>query len=167
MRAPLLFTLAIACITPIRAAVFDLALDFSNIANPNGVWSYRAADGTLFGVNNAITAGDWGPDFSGAQTRWNSGGMTGIAESTGNTSMDFPAGSVGGFSGFMVQFTMPFAGTANIDEFLWMMRDLGRTQDVAIKLVSVPFTSTNSIFSCGVGTSSLSLFEFFSVTGLL
>src|SRR5690348_10670279 len=112
MRAGLLLGLALAVLTPLDAAVYDLAADFSNVSNPNGPWSLRAADGTLFGLHQSDVAGtSWAGDYTGVQPRWtlstNPNDPPGIAESTGNTALDFPSGSVGGHSGFMIQFTMP------------------------------------------------------------
>jgi hypothetical protein len=122
------------------ATVYDLKTDWSDVANPNGSWSYREG-------NNALPhANDWqglAGDFTGVQPAW-------ARSETGNTNLPAwmkiasPAGIVTGwqlgdivthstddFNGVgsgpsNVIWTSPINGKIDVSGGVWMGRDIGR-----------------------------------------
>jgi hypothetical protein len=137
--------------------VYDLASDWSDSTNPNGVWQYGTLSPSLvftpfpIHVNNYINVGP--PAFTGDQPAWtdtvntgNNGSPQGLAKSVGNSLFDFPAGSVGGHTPassdyLAVQWTAPAAGTIDLSGSVWMWRDLGRHEALSL------FANDNALIS--------------------
>ncbi|OJY38154.1 MAG: hypothetical protein BGP06_17150 [Rhizobiales bacterium 65-9] len=131
-----------------HAAIYDLAADWSDASNPNGVWTYREGSNALGHVS------DWyGSTLysSGtAQPAWATGVATGAflpavfkATSGGADNRisccganqnflkgDIVAHTTDGFNGaafgtFNILFTAPSDGTADISGLLWNARIIG------------------------------------------
>lgn len=128
--------------------VYDLASDWSDTNNPNGVWQYGTLSPSLvftpfpLHVNDYVNVGP--PAFTGDQPAWtdtvntgNNGTPQGLAKSLGISLFDFPAGSVGGHTPdssdyLAVQWTAPAAGTIDLSGSVWMWRDLGRHEALSL-----------------------------------
>jgi hypothetical protein len=122
------------------ALVYDLKTDWSDLANPNGPWSYRE------GTNVLPHVADWqglSGDFTGVQPSW-------ARAETGNTNLPpwmkivSPAGipndwqfgdivthSTDSFNGIgsglsNVIWTSPLNGKIDVSGGVWMGRDIGR-----------------------------------------
>ena len=128
--------------------VYDLASDWSDTNNPNGVWQYGTMSPSLVFTPFAIHVNDYvnvgPPAFTGDQPAWtdtlntgNNGTPQGLAKSVGNSLFDFPAGLVGGHTPassdyLAVQWTAPAAGTIDLSGSVWMWRDLGRHEALSL-----------------------------------
>jgi hypothetical protein len=128
--------------------LYDLASDWSDSNNPNGVWQYGTMSPSLvftpfpIHVNDYINVGP--PAFTGDQPAWtdtantgNNGTPQGLAKSIDISLFDFPAGSVGGHTPassdyLAVQWTAPGAGTIDVSGGVWMWRDLGRHEALSL-----------------------------------
>lgn len=122
-----------ASVQPAHAVViYDLAADWSDSSNPNGVWSYNDSGGT------AVTPfqSDWdNTHFNYTQGAWaststsvpmwaksvnpNGDGLTG---GDSGKNLDWPSGRVGTHGPSAVTWTSPIAGIIDITGGLWMMR---------------------------------------------
>jgi hypothetical protein len=159
------------------AIVFDLKTDWSDLANPNGPWSYREGNNVLPHV------ADWqglSGDFTGVQPAW-------ARAQTGNTNLPpwmkivSPAGvpndwqfgdivthSTDNFNGIgsgpsNVIWTSPLTGNIDVSGGVWMGRDIGRGNhwDISLNGISLtggdifsgdPFNRSNPFaFSAGSG----------------
>nr|AIE90234.1 hypothetical protein [uncultured marine thaumarchaeote AD1000_01_F04] len=138
--------------------MYDLEADWSDTANPNGVWSYNE------GGNPLPHVAAWEPGFFAvAQPAW---ALSGTANNripnwfqlrAGNEgSLDWQAGDilihtrdnangVGNGEG-NVTWTSPSDGVVDINGAVWMARDIGRSNDWTLYLNDVPLTDGN-IFS--------------------
>ncbi len=121
---------------------YDVTADWSDKANPNGVWSYRAGGADLPHVDDWQSSG-----FSSDQPGWATGEETGEAfipfwfRSIGAELFvhDWIAGDVvvhttdagnGGANGpATLRWTSPVRGVVTIDGAVWMGRDIGRGND--------------------------------------
>lgn len=138
---------AVALPRPAHAAViYDLATDWSDSSNPNGVWSYDDSAGTA--ITNHLA--DWEPDhslhFASAQPAWAAAKydlaghipMWAQADNAASTSnwnpFDWPTGVVGTHGPSALTWTSPFAGTVDITGGLWVMRNISRVMDWDISL---------------------------------
>ncbi len=146
--------------SPSAAAVYDLKTDWSDVANPNGPWSYREGNNLLPHVN------DWqglSGDFTGVQPAW-------ARNETGNMNLPpwmkivSPAGvvndwqfgdivthSTDDFNGIgagpsNVIWTSPLYGTIDVSGAVWMGRDIGRGNHWDISLNGISLTG-GDIFS--------------------
>lgn len=137
-------------LVPFAAAgtTYDLAADWSDTSNPNGVWKYGTLSPshvfTAFSihVNDYVNVGP--PAFTGNQPAWtdsvntgNNGSPEGLAKSVGNSLFDFPTGMVGGHtpasSNYLaVEWTAPAAGKIDLSGSTWMWRDLGRHEAISL-----------------------------------
>lgn len=157
VRAAAALCLALASLAPVLAINYDLAADWSDVVNPNGVWAYGTVSGGIFSafpthVPNYINVGP--AAFSGNQPAWNNGTQTGnngnpqgLAKSVGNSLFDLPAGRVGGHTpvsgatALAVQWTAPGAGTIDVSGGTWMWRDLNRTETIGLSVKGNPLFS--------------------------
>ncbi len=123
-----------------QAATYNLNADWSDLLNPNGVWTYREGANALPHVN--AFQGLSG-DFASAQPAWarfdtGSSNIPSWFKSTAtvNVPHDWLAGDVvmhstDGFNGIgsgagNVIWTSPINGLATISGNVWMGRDIGR-----------------------------------------
>ena len=170
-----IFTLLALVAQPCSAA-WDLATDWSDLANPNDVWSYR-------GGSNVLTThqSSWQPgNFSAAQPAWaaaasgnnsipawfQSNGAVAFQPSTTtpDPTYDAPVGSVithtvDSFNGndanvSNVLWTSPVAGTVTISGGTWQARkSLGRSNDWALLVNGAVITggslTSNDAFTSG------------------
>jgi hypothetical protein len=146
--------------------VYDLASDWSDSTNPNGVWQYGTMSPSLgftpfpIHVNDYINVGS--PAFTGNQPAWtdtvdtgSNGSPQGLAKSVGNSLFDFPSGLVGGHTPassdyLAVKWTATAAGTIDLSGSVWMWRDLGRHEALSLFVnnsaliggVAIPVRST-------------------------
>ena len=134
-----------------HAAIFDLKNDFSNVNNPNGVWSFTAGTTALTHfsaptdpTNNlhlAFTSGVW----AAANSSFNSSVMRttgGPALTTGYTANDFALGDVllhstnpGTGADLFIKWTAPQAGTLTYTGGAWYAHSpVNRSQDFSLAL---------------------------------
>jgi hypothetical protein len=115
-----------------NAVTYDLTADWSDVVNPNSVWSYNGNDGTPLTTNIA----DWDPTnvfFGSAQPAWAANTFNGsghvpmwFKRTSDVTTLDIPVGVVGmhGSEGGIVaqvgvSWTSPINGTADITGGIW------------------------------------------------
>jgi hypothetical protein len=157
---------------------YDLASNWSDVLNPNGVWSYGVVNFSLppgtdnFELLTSHTS-NWnaGGDFTSPQAAWVlPSSPVGIAKSTGVSTWDFPVGRVGMHTAFDathnatgVRWTAPTTTTVSLSGGAWMWRDFGRTQrmtliknSTAIFAVDIPQPSSgvNSASPLTLGTAA-------------
>jgi len=140
---------------PAQATVYDLAADFSNASNPNGVWSFTWG-GTLahygqpstFNALNAVaTNGYWGTgtDFFSAPFILQA---TASGSTIGYTDQDFLAGDVlvhgaNDGSAVFINWTAPADGTIDLTSSLWYAHSLvARSQGIFVTLGGNPLGNT-------------------------
>lgn len=149
---------------PARATVYDLANDFSNASNPNGVWSFTwggplahyGQPGTFNSLNAVATNGYWGTgaDFFTAPFILQA---TGNGSTIGYTDQDFLAGDVlvhgpNDGSAVLINWTAPADGTIDLTSSLWYAHSLvARSQDIFVTLGGNPLG--NSTVTNGDGRS--------------
>lgn len=149
------------------AASHDLAADWSDASNPNGVWSYRSGSTVLAGV------ADWTPlTEPTVQPAWAPGQsipawFRSVADNP--EGMDFLTGDVVVHSAGVAEFSANVLWTSPIDSFIvirgaaWMVRDLGRSNNW-ILLHNGVVLSAGSVFS-GDPYSRISPFNFADGSG--
>jgi len=157
-------TLAVACLAigslvgsaASQAATYNLATDYSNTANPNGVWSYlydgnpltHQASPTANGnpLIPAIPAGGYfstGPDLNSNTPDVLKAAVNG--SSAGETDLDFLAGDIVVHSpnvaskALSIVWTAPSAGTiSNLSLALWYAHStVSRSNDVTFSVAGV------------------------------
>ena len=142
------------------ATAYDLKTEWSDAANPNGVWTYREGANALPHVASwQSTLGGWSVAQPGwAKSENGSDRLPFWFNSNGSETFahDFLAGDIvvhttdpanGVGSGVAnVIWTSPDAGTASITGGVWMGRDIGRANDWQILKNGAPLTG-GSIFS--------------------
>ena len=146
----------------VHAETWDLARDWSDAANPNGVWSYEQAPDlsqaksttvatqsgeirvltldaasstgrTLLDKPVAQWLGAGNADFpKGDQPAWTAGGIPGVFRSTGASAHDMPKNRVGIHAPTVIRWTAPRQMIVDITGGVWMPRDLGRINGVTI-----------------------------------
>ncbi|MBI4585222.1 MAG: DUF1553 domain-containing protein [Planctomycetes bacterium] len=114
--------------------VFDLAADFSDGNNPNGVWSYERADaaGLLSTHMGNFVLGE--KDFPNRnQPGWqasNTAFVPGLAKAldplANGTSHDLPKGCIFGHGPLLIRWQAPKDGVIDILGSAWMPRDINR-----------------------------------------
>ena len=148
----LLGTVAAICLgsaaLPAHAALYDANADWSDVSNPNGVWSYRE------GSNLLPHVADWTPlGASPAQPAWAPGTAAGdflpaifkatsahedwlVGDLVIHTTDD--ANGAGNGVGNLL-FTAPSSGTASINGLLWNAREISdRPQAYTLFLNGLP-----------------------------
>ncbi|MDQ2800878.1 MAG: hypothetical protein M3Y13_14700 [Armatimonadota bacterium] len=173
-------TLAALGLTPrVNAQTYNLAADWSDTSNPNGVWQYGTFDGTPSSftpfpdhVSAYINVGP--PAFSGNQPAWtdtlntgNNGSPEGLAKSVGNalSGFDFPVGRVGGHTpasskSLAIQWTAPAAGTVDLSGGTWMWQDIGRVETISLFDNGTALFQNVAIPSQASGVNSSKTFTF-------
>ena len=132
----------------VNAESWDLARQWSDAKNPNGVWSYEQAPNLSGSFTTVATQSgeqriyqidpkemenvrllseridEWlEPDFSGPQGVWRvPGGIPGLCQSAGLSNFDFPKGRIGGHSPFLVRWTAPKKTTVDVKGAVWSWR---------------------------------------------
>lgn len=145
--------------------VYDLATDWSDVANPNGVWSYNGDGGPPI----TTQLPDWDPSsvfFGSAQPAWAANTFQDAGHVpvwfkrvTDSTTLDIPIGVVGmhGSEGFTVaqvgvSWTSPIEGTVDITGGIWQAikgpdasggNHANRNSDWNIRLNSTDLTGGN------------------------
>ncbi len=124
-------------VTPPAPARFDLAADFSEVANPNGPWSFRAGDALVPAFQDAwgFIADQRAWAFSAQENGFTPAFMRVESVDTGFTDAalgDFVVhsqdeGSGAGFGVSRIVFTSPRAGHVDVSGALWPARDIGRS----------------------------------------
>jgi hypothetical protein len=132
-----LFLLAIVSIAPlaVSSTIYDLRSDWSDISNPNGVWTYRAGSVTIPSLAGGFLPGEFGPN----QAAWAytpDGGFAvwlktnGTPNAYGQFPYDLMPGDVvvdtaypgmGGVAN--VIWTSPLAGTLDYSGNIWLAFD--------------------------------------------
>lgn len=159
------------------ATTYDLVVDWSDSANPNGPWSYNE------GANPLSHVSGWqglAGDFTSAQPAWARGpvGNTNLpcwfkSSATVGVTHDWQTGDVlthttDGFNGIgsgsaNVTWTSPGNGSVNISGAVWMGRDIGRGNHWTLSHNGVTLTQ-GDIFS-GDAYSRSNPFNFASGSG--
>src|SRR4051812_5288675 len=117
-------------------AVYDLTAQWSDVSNPNGVWSYNSGSGPLPSV---IRASD---PWTTPQKSW--GDLPGWFRSNGTEQFahDWQAGDVITHTGTsVIKWTAPIDGLAAVTGAVWPMRDIGRFNRWDILLNGTSLTS--------------------------
>jgi hypothetical protein len=131
-------------LTPVRAdTIFDLAVDWSDVANPNGVWSYNHGSNPIT-THQSVYAPH---DFQVPQPAWAAapggiGHTPSWYKSVGLVSIDptydIPVGRVGGHASDGASFnldpanitwTSPLNGVVTVSGGAWMGKNQGRSAD--------------------------------------
>ena len=173
--AALVFTLL--AVTRVAALTNDLKADWSDVANPNGPWSYREGNNLLPHVSVWQSG-----DFVSAQPAWSRAESGQIiipawfksSGTLGNPLIyDWLAGDIvihttdaanGIGSGLgNVTWTSPLAGYINLSGALWMGRDIGRGNHWTLSKNGVALTD-GDVFS-GDAYSRASPFSFAAGSG--
>lgn len=162
---------AMGFVTPwLGAQTWDLKTNWSDAANPNGVWSYNA-NGTAFTQHtNKLTSDPFTPD----QPAWYDGSYWVWFKSTATSAPpgEWQNGDVIthtiSYSGYTdVTWTSPFAGTIDISGSVWATRDIGRSNNWS--LYKDPATSATFLTGGTVGSgdaySRSSPFQFSTGSG--
>ncbi len=160
----------------VRAVTYDLNADWSDVSNPNGVWSYNE------GSNAMPHVAAWDPtDEGGTQPAWAVSGVKSSQEflpvwfkSVLNEPFthDWTIGDVVthttdangiGHGPANVTWTSPVIGTVDISGGVWMARDVFRGNHWTLSLNGVPLTG-GDIFS-GDSFNRASPFNFAAGSG--
>lgn len=134
---------------------WDLTADFSDSANPNGVWSYNEGANPLPHVDSwQSSLGGWAlpqPGFAYSENGTNRLPFWYRSNGTENFAPDIQAGdvvvhSVDAFNGIgngeaNVTWTTPVAGIINISGGVWATREIGRGNQWTLSLNDAPLSS--------------------------
>jgi len=114
--------------------------DWSDTANPNGVWAYRQGDA-------ALNTGTWNSDFT-PQLAWTGTFPTVWLRAQSTVSFDVQIGDVVTHTANSanVRWTSPGDGVVDVAGGAWMLRDIGRSNDWSLLKNGVPLSS-GSLFS--------------------
>ena len=131
------FALVSACVLPAHAAVvYDLTAQWSDVSNPNGVWSYNSGGGPLPSTFRATDP------WTTPQKSW--GDLPGWFRSNGTEQFphDWQAGDVITHTGTsVIKWTAPIDGLAAVTGAVWPTRDIGRFNQWDILLNGTSLTS--------------------------
>jgi hypothetical protein len=123
-----LITVLFGSIGSVQAQItYDLRNDWSDTANPNGVWSYR--QGTT-----PLTSGTWAFDFT-SQPAWLGTNPASLFRTQSTAGFDVQVGDIVLHSAnaeaplVNVAWTSPSAGTVDVSGGVWMIRDIGRSNN--------------------------------------
>jgi hypothetical protein len=138
------------------ATTYDLAADWSNDDNPNGVWTHREGTDALPSVpdwtplNNGLAVQPaWAPstnpgNFLPAWFKSTTNNPEGMDFLLGDVVVHSTDGSNGSASGAAnVIWTSPSNGVVDIFGAVWMTRDIGRSNQWTLFLNGVPLTAGN------------------------
>ena len=176
MKEKMLMLIILICSLPSYAfavITYDLAADWSDAINPNGVWSYNSAPGQL--ITNHVA--DWNPTGSGifgspqpawAESSWpNENHVPMWFKRMSDTStLDVPIGYVGmhgteaddPHQWVGAAWTSPGKGTVDITGGVWQSvktgDHFGRNSDWQIRLNDVVITSGNVSYDDAYSSSS-------------
>jgi hypothetical protein len=128
--------------TPVGGS-YDVAADWSDASNPNGVWSYGGGNSGVFDLLSMHQAA-WLPEDLGAnQPAWadTASGIPGWCLGTGLSQWNFPAGQVGCHSPTMLRWTAPTTGQVEVGGGLWLMRNWNRNQNWQLRVNGTAVTS--------------------------
>jgi hypothetical protein len=140
------------------ATSYDLVKDWSDVANPNGVWTYREGTNALALIPNwtplpsPVIQPAWAPsadsgNFLPAWFKRRSNNPERLEVLTGDVVVHSTDDFNGRFSGIAnVIWTSPINGVIDISDAVWMTRDIGRGNEWNLWLNGVSLTSGN-IFS--------------------
>lgn len=150
---------------------YDAAANWSDILNPNGVWSYGQINVTaVFPADNfevfSSHTNNWnaGADFTSPQSAWvYPASPVGMAKSTGVSVWDFPTGRIGTHTAFdpthnatALRWTAPVTTSVSLSGGAWMWRDLGRTQKITlVKNSTAIFATDIPARSAGVDSTNV------------
>ena len=115
----------------VQAQSFDLKTDWSDASNPNGVWRYR--QGTT-----VLSSSTWAFDFT-AQPAWLGGTPAVWLKTQSTAGFDVVVGDVVTHTATNTNpltntvWTSPAAGTIDINGGVWMIREIGRSNDWFIR----------------------------------
>jgi hypothetical protein len=141
-----------------RATTYNLAADWSDIDNPNGVWTYREGTNPLPLIPNwtplpsPVIQPAWAPsadsgNFLPAWFKSRSNNPEGLEVLMGDVVVHSTDDFNGRFSGIAnVIWTSPLNRVLDISGAVWMTRDIGRGNEWNLLLNGVSLTSGN-IFS--------------------
>jgi hypothetical protein len=142
-----------AVAVPAAAQTWDLKTDWSNVANPNGAWTYRA--GGAVGVSRVRGSDAFGPP--GPPLIW--GNLAhpdyfGWSQNNGShlAPMDFAVGDIYGHDDFggatiAIDWTSNFAGSVSVTGNTWALRDIGRVNNWFVTLNGSIVEASGQIFS--------------------
>lgn len=164
--------------------VYNLAADWSDVANPNGVWSYNQGANPI-----PVNQSDYAPHFFlSPQPAWAlaTGGLghtpswfKSVTTNTVDPLYDLPIGRVGGHSTdgasldsapANITWTSPLSGIATVSGGTWLARNQGRSNDWRLYVNDTlvtggslttgdPYDSSNPLdFAAGFGGPSVLVF---------
>ncbi|MBI2841819.1 MAG: carboxypeptidase regulatory-like domain-containing protein [Armatimonadetes bacterium] len=144
---------------------WDLALDWSDVDNPNPsagtpTWIYGLVDETFTSITpwtSRTQLDGTGGDFGPGQEGWYSGTYwwESLFKSVGVSAHDCPAGKVGGGYGAGLMWTAPKALTgATISGSFWKLRDGGQPASVSFAVDGVTYLNYFGVPSRASGTNS-------------
>ena len=107
--------------------------DWSYDQNPNGVWSYHDAGGDV--IQSVVD--NWLPgDFNPGQRAWTDAGQVGVPgmmlSADVANGLDFPPGTVGAHGKTTLRWTAPEDGNVSLFGGTWLMRNIGRSQEIHV-----------------------------------
>jgi hypothetical protein len=152
-----------ASMIPDGVQVWDLAKDWSDLSNPNGVWEYGVLEPQslwfyLFD-NPALASGG---DFGGDQPIWNYWDWAWynmIFKSNGTLMYDIPQGRIGGYENFGFRWTAPEDVTVNIIGGAWMVRG-GPGKSMSLFINDAPCITGKGIPDPSSGVNSGNIYTF-------
>lgn len=135
--------------------VWNLAGDWSDAQNPNGVWSYNHGGSTMATHTSALT----GDTFSPSQPAWVGSQsyvvwFRSVTTTVSGFTPDWQVGDVithtqTGGSYTAITWTSPITGLVDVSGAVWAVRDIGRSNNWSI------WVGTNSITGGSVGSGDI------------
>ncbi len=150
-----------------KAQTFDLATDWNEAQNPSGAWTYGVLNPDLsftpfsFHSNTSLDS----RDFTSNQPYWGADFPISLMKSLGVSVRDFPINRVGGHTpnqtnrSLAAQWTAPTNGKIDLSGGFWMLRNIGRANQVSVFLNGTPLFSDALIPPLSASTNSSSPFS--------
>jgi hypothetical protein len=175
----LLVLLAAWIASPAAAlTIYDLAADWSDASNPNGVWSYDGSPGTPIATHVA----DWDPGssaFLAAQPAWAAAALPSAGHvpmwlksvGSGVAGVDLPAGTVGMHGSESaaagVTWTSPGDGTVDVSGATWQFIKAGvhASRSMTWKILLNGSLLTSGVISGADAFTSAAPFDFSAGSG--